>query len=33
LNAFKEATKPVLDKWIHEVGVDFVAAAKLDMAK
>jgi len=33
LNAFKEATKPVLDKWINEVGVDFVAAAKLDMAK
>jgi len=33
LNAFKEATKPVLDKWIHEVGVDFVANAKLDMAK
>ena len=33
LNAFKEATKPVLDKWIHEVGVDFVATAKLDMAK
>jgi len=33
LNAFKEATKPVLDKWITEVGTDFVAAAKLDMAK
>jgi len=33
LNAFKEATKPVLDKWINEVGVDFVAAATLDMAK
>jgi len=24
LNAFKEATKPVLDKWITEVGTDFV---------
>ena len=33
LNAFKEATKPVLDKWITEVGTDFVAAAKLDMAQ
>ena len=33
LNAFKEATKPVLDKWVHEVGVDFVTNAKLDMAK
>ncbi|HBY57273.1 MAG TPA: hypothetical protein DEG96_05370 [Candidatus Atribacteria bacterium] len=33
LNAFKEATKPVLDKWIPEVGVDFVTAAKLDMSK
>jgi len=33
LNAFKEATKPVLDKWINEVGVDFVSAAKLDMTK
>jgi tripartite ATP-independent transporter DctP family solute receptor len=33
LNAFKEATKPVLDKWIDEVGTDFVVSAKLDMAK
>jgi len=33
LTAFKEATKPVLDKWIDEVGVDFVASAKLDMTK
>jgi len=33
LRAFKEATKPVLDKWISEVGVDFVAAATLDMSK
>jgi len=33
LMAFKEATKPVLDKWIDEVGVDFVASAKLDMAE
>jgi len=33
LTAFKEATKPVLDKWIDEVGVDFVASAKLDMAE
>ena len=33
LNAFKEATKPVLDKWINEVGVDFISAAKLDMTK
>ena len=33
LNAFKEATQPVMDKWITEVGTDFVAAAKLDMAK
>jgi len=33
LGAFKEATKPVLDKWIDEVGVDFVTSAKLDMAK
>jgi tripartite ATP-independent transporter DctP family solute receptor len=33
LIAFKEATKPVLDKWINEVGVDFVSAAKLDMTK
>ena len=33
LKAFKEATKPVLDQWIPEVGVDFVASAKLDMAE
>lgn len=33
LNAFKEATKPVLDKWITEVGTDFVTAATLDMSK
>jgi len=33
LNAFKEATKPVLDKWIEEVGVDFVVSAQLDMSK
>ncbi|MEA2088100.1 MAG: DctP family TRAP transporter solute-binding subunit [Candidatus Caldatribacteriota bacterium] len=33
LRAFKEATKPVLDKWIDEVGTDFVVSAKLDMAK
>jgi len=33
LNAFKEATKPVLDKWINEVGADFISAAKLDMTK
>jgi hypothetical protein len=28
--SFKEANKPVLDKWIDEVGVDLVASAKLD---
>jgi len=33
VEAFKEATKPALDKWVHEVGVDFVDTAKLDMAK
>jgi hypothetical protein len=31
--SFKEATKPVLDKWIVEAGVDLVASAKLDMGK
>jgi len=33
LRAFKEATKPVLDKWVSEVGTDFVTAATLDMSK
>jgi len=33
LRAFKEATQPVLDKWISEVGTDFVTAATLDMSK
>ena len=33
LMAFKEATKPVFDQWIPQVGVDFVTSAQLDMAK
>lgn len=33
LNSFKEATKPVFDQWIPEVGLDFVTSARLDMAK
>lgn len=33
LNAFKEATKPVLDRWIPEVGLDFVDSARLDMTE
>jgi len=33
LNSFKEATKPVLDQWIPEVGLDFVTSARLDMAE
>jgi len=33
LKAFKEATKPILDKWINEIGADFVDSAKLDMWK
>jgi len=33
LKAFKEATKPVLDRWIPEVGLDFVDSARLDMVE
>jgi hypothetical protein len=33
LNSFKEATKPVFDQWIPEVGLDIVTSAKLDMAE
>jgi TRAP-type C4-dicarboxylate transport system substrate-binding protein len=33
LNVFKEVTKPVLEKWIPEVGLDFVNSSRQDMNK
>ena len=33
VEAFKQATKPVLEKWTKELGEDFVSKAKADMAK